>query len=44
MLDSSMVIDVQNMHCTAIQFLTLTNLKNIKLKEFQPSSLNVGAR
>ena len=44
MLDSSMVIDIQNMHCTAIQFLTLTNLKKIKLKEFQPSALNVGAR
>ena len=44
MLDSSAVIDIQNMHCTAIQFLTLTNLKKIKRKEFQPSALNTGAR
>jgi len=44
MLDSSMVADIQNMHCTAIQFLTLTNLKKVKRKEFQPSALNVGAR
>ncbi len=44
MLDSSSVIDVQNKHCTAIQLMTLTNLKSVKRREFEPSSLNVGAR
>ena len=44
MLDSSSVIDIQNMHCTAIQLVTLTNLKGIKRRDFEPSSLNVGAR
>ena len=44
MFDSSSVIDVQNKHCTAIQLMTLTNLKSVKRREFDPSSLNVGAR
>ncbi|MFT4583428.1 MAG: hypothetical protein ACI915_003939 [Gammaproteobacteria bacterium] len=44
MIDSSSVIDVQNKHCTTIQLMTLTNLKSVKRREFDPSSLNVGAR
>lgn len=44
MLDTSMAIDVQNMHCTAIQFLTVTNVKKVRRKAFEPSELNVGAR
>jgi len=44
MLDSSAVIDIQNMHCTALQMLTLANVKKVKRREFEPSSLNVGAR
>lgn len=44
MLDSSSVVDVQNKHCTAIQLVTLTNRKSIKQRDFEPSSLNVGAR
>ena len=44
MLDSSSVIDVQSKHCTALQMVTLTNVKKIKRTEFQPSALNVGAR
>jgi hypothetical protein len=44
MIDSSSVIDVQNKHCTTIQLMTLTNLKSVKRAEFDPSSLNVGAR
>jgi hypothetical protein len=43
MLDSSSVVDVQNKHCTAIQLVTLTNLESVKRREFDPSSLNVGA-
>ncbi|MDA0823519.1 MAG: DUF1329 domain-containing protein [Proteobacteria bacterium] len=44
MIDSSSVIDVQSKHCTTIQLMTLTNLKSVKRGEFDPSSLNVGAR
>ncbi len=44
MLDTSMAIDVQNMHCTAIQFLTVANVGKVRRKAFEPSELNVGAR
>ena len=44
MLDSSAVIDIQNKHCTTIQMVTLANSKKVKQRDFEPSSLNVGAR
>ncbi len=44
MLDSVSVIDIQNMHCTTVQMVTLANLKKMKKRDFEPSSLNVGAR
>ena len=44
MIDTASVIDVQNMHCTALQMVAKTNYKKVKRKEFEPSSLNVGAR
>ncbi|MGE4617781.1 MAG: DUF1329 domain-containing protein, partial [Gammaproteobacteria bacterium] len=44
MFDSSAVIDVQNMHCTTLQMLTLANMPKMKQRDFEPSSLNVGAR
>ncbi|MGR8919583.1 MAG: DUF1329 domain-containing protein [Gammaproteobacteria bacterium] len=44
LLDSSAVIDVQNMHCTTLQMVTLANLPKLKRRDFEPSALNVGAR
>ena len=44
MLDSAAVIDIQNMHCTTLQMVTLANLKKMKKRDFEPSALNVGAR
>ena len=44
MFDSSAVIDVQNMHCTTLQMITLANMPKMKQRDFEPSSLNVGAR
>ncbi|MCB1749295.1 MAG: DUF1329 domain-containing protein [Gammaproteobacteria bacterium] len=44
LLDTSSVVDVQNMHCTTLQMVTLANLPNMKQKDFEPSALNVGAR
>lgn len=44
MLDSASVIDVQNMHCTTLQMVTIANIKKMRKKDFEPSSLNVGAR
>jgi hypothetical protein len=44
MFDTSAVIDVQNMHCTTLQMVTLANLEKMKQKDFEPSALNVGAR
>jgi hypothetical protein len=44
MLDTASVTDVQNMHCTTLQMVTLANLKKMKKRDFEPSSLNVGAR
>lgn len=44
MLDSSAVIDIQNKHCTTLQMLTRVNIPKMKARDFEPSSLNVGAR
>ena len=44
MIDTASVVDIQNMHCTALQMVAKTNYKKVKRKEFEPSSLNVGAR
>ena len=44
MFDSAAAIDVQNMHCTTLQTLTLANLPKMKKRDFEPSALNVGAR
>jgi hypothetical protein len=44
MFDSSAVIDVQNMHCTTLQMVTLVNIEDLKQRDFEPSALNVGAR
>ncbi|MBI2799699.1 MAG: DUF1329 domain-containing protein [Gammaproteobacteria bacterium] len=44
LLDSSAVIDLQNKHCTTLQMLSVTNPTDVKQSDFEPSSLNVGAR
>ena len=44
MLDTSAVIDVQNKHCTTLQMLTEVNVPDMQQRDFEPSSLNVGAR
>jgi hypothetical protein len=44
MIDTASVVDVQNMHCTALQMVTKANIEKVKRKEFEPSSLNTGAR
>jgi hypothetical protein len=44
LLDSSSAIDLQNMHCTTLQFLHVTNPDNIKQKDFEPSALNETGR
>ena len=44
MFDSSAVIDIQNKHCTTLQMLTRVNIPKMKARDFEPSSLNVGAR
>lgn len=44
LLDSSAVIDLQNRHCTTLQMVTVVNPPNVRQKDFEPSSLNVGAR
>ena len=44
MLDSSAVVDIQNKHCTTLQMLTRVNLPKMNARDFEPSSLNVGAR
>ena len=44
LLDSSAVIDVQNKHCTTLQMLTIANIPKMNQRDFEPSSLNVGAR
>jgi hypothetical protein len=44
MLDLSSVVDIQNKHCTTLQMLTEVNVGKMKQKDFEPSSLNVGAR
>lgn len=44
LIDTASVVDVQNMHCTALQMMAKANLKKVKRREFEPSSLNTGAR
>ena len=44
LLDSSAVIDMQNQHCTTLQMVTLANVPKMNARDFEPSSLNVGAR
>jgi len=44
MFDSAAAIDVQNMHCTTLQTLTLANLPKMKKRDFEPSALNTRAR
>lgn len=44
LFDSSSVIDVQNMHCTTLQMVTRVNVPDMNQRDFEPSSLNVGAR
>jgi hypothetical protein len=44
LLDSSAVVDVQNMHCTTLQMVTRVNVPDMDARDFEPSSLNVGAR
>lgn len=44
LLDTSTVVDVQNKHCTTLQMVTLANVEKMKDRDFEPSSLNVGAR
>ena len=44
LLDTSTVVDIQNMHCTTLQMATLTNVEKMKKRDFEPSALNVGAR
>ncbi|MBI4694839.1 MAG: DUF1329 domain-containing protein [Gammaproteobacteria bacterium] len=43
MFDSSSAIDLQNKHCTTIQALTLINPPDVNQREFEPSTLEVGA-
>ena len=44
LLDSASVIDLQNSHCTTLQMVSLANVGTVKQRDFEPSSLNVGAR
>ena len=44
LLDSAAVVDIQNMHCTTLQMVTLVNKPKMKKRDFEPSALNVGAR
>lgn len=44
LLDSSSVVDVQNKHCTTLQMVTRVNIPDMNERDFEPSSLNVGAR
>ncbi len=44
LLDSSAVVDLQNKHCTTLQMVTVVNPPDLRQKDFEPSSLNVGAR
>lgn len=44
LLDTSSVVDVQNKHCTTLQMITLVNVPDLSARDFEPSSLNVGAR
>lgn len=44
LIDTASVVDVQNMHCTALQMVAKANISKVKRKEFEPSALNVGAR
>ena len=44
LFDSSAMIDLQNKHCTTLQMVTIVNPNDVKQTDFEPSSLNVGAR
>lgn len=44
LFDSSSAIDVQNMHCTTLQMMTIVNKPDMDEDDFEPSALNVGAR
>lgn len=44
LLDSSAVVDLQNKHCTTLQMVTVANPPDLRQKDFEPSSLHVGAR
>ena len=43
-LDTASQIDLQNMHCTTLQMMTVINPPNVKHKDFEPSELNVTGR
>jgi hypothetical protein len=44
LLDTSTMVDLQNMHCTTLQMMAVINPKNVKQKDFEPSELNVSGR
>jgi len=44
LLDSSSAIDLQNQHCTTLQFLHVNNPGDVNQKDFEPSALNETGR
>lgn len=44
LLDTSTMVDLQNMHCTTLQMMAVINPKKVKQKDFEPSELSVSGR
>jgi len=44
LLDTSTMVDLQNMHCTTLQMMAVINPKSVKQKDFEPSELSVTGR
>lgn len=44
LIDTASVVDIQSMHCTTVQMVTMANLPKLKKRDFEPSALNTMAR